>query len=139
MLLVKAGTRKYQPPAHARLQLINSPAFQADALLARLNEIPIETWSYKAQDDTIRHMGPMAQDFRAAFGLGSDDKHISTVDADGVALAAIQELYRMVLQENEQLQEMQAQLLELQAELALVKAQLTHSDDNQVAALKLQE
>jgi hypothetical protein len=36
----------------------------------------------------------MAQDFRAAFGLGEDEKHISTVDAEGVALAAIQELYR---------------------------------------------
>jgi hypothetical protein len=34
----------------------------------------------------------MAQDFYAAFGLGTDDKHISTVDADGVAFAAIQEL-----------------------------------------------
>ena len=38
-------------------------------------------------------MGPMAQDFYAAFGLGEDDTHISTVDADGVALAAIQGLY----------------------------------------------
>jgi hypothetical protein len=34
----------------------------------------------------------MAQDFHAAFGLGADDKHIATVDADGVALAAIQGL-----------------------------------------------
>src|SRR5262249_24529273 len=41
----------------------------------------------------IRHMGPMAQDFRAAFGLGEDDTTISVVDEQGVALAAIQGLY----------------------------------------------
>jgi hypothetical protein len=35
----------------------------------------------------------MAQDFYAAFGVGEDDTHITTVDADGVALAAIQGLY----------------------------------------------
>jgi len=35
----------------------------------------------------VLHLGPVAQDFHAAFGLGADDKHIATVDADGVALA----------------------------------------------------
>ena len=45
----------------------------------------------------------MAQDFYKAFGLGEDDRHISTVDADGVALAAIQALYRIVNEENKAL------------------------------------
>ena len=40
------------------------------------------------------HIGPTAQDFSRAFGLGEDNRHITTVDADGVALAAIQGLYR---------------------------------------------
>ena len=44
------------------------------------------------QDPSVRHLGPMAQDFRQAFGLGEDDRHISSSDADGVALAAIQGL-----------------------------------------------
>ncbi len=113
----------------------NFAPVEGQSLLARLNEIPIETWNYKTQDDSIRHLGPMAQDFRAAFGLGSDDKHITTVDADGVALAAIQELYRMVLQKNDQLQKMQAQMLELQAELAVVKTQLTRGGEVQTTAL----
>jgi len=47
-----------------------------------------------------RHIGPMAQDFQAAFGVGADDKHIATVDADGVALAAIQGLNE-ILKEKE--------------------------------------
>jgi len=62
-------------------------------VLARLAQAPVSTWNYTSQAPSTRHMGPMAQDFYAAFGLGEDDKHISTVDADGVALAAIQALY----------------------------------------------
>jgi len=51
------------------------------------------TWrNLVTQDPSVRHLGPMAQDFRAAFGLGEDDRHISSSDADGVALAAIQGL-----------------------------------------------
>jgi len=64
-------------------------------LLERLAQIPISTWNYTSQDPSIRHIGPMAQDFHAAFGVGEDDTHITTIDADGVALAAIQELYRI--------------------------------------------
>jgi hypothetical protein len=48
-------------------------------------------WKYKTDSPSIRHLGTMAQDFRAAFDLGEDDKHISTIDEGGVALAAVQE------------------------------------------------
>lgn len=61
-------------------------------ILERLATIQISTWNFIENDNKTKHMGPMAQDFHAAFGLGMDDKHISTVDADGVAFAAIQEL-----------------------------------------------
>jgi len=61
-------------------------------VLDRLAAIQIGTWNYRSQADSVRHIGPMAQDFARAFGVGEDDKHISTVDADGVALAAIQGL-----------------------------------------------
>ena len=47
----------------------------------------------------MKHLGPVAQDFQAAFGLGTDDKSIGTVDADGVALAAIQALNRKLEEE----------------------------------------
>jgi hypothetical protein len=61
-------------------------------VLERLAHVPIATWNYKAQDAKIRHMGPMAQDLHAAFGLGESERYISTVDADGSAFAAIQGL-----------------------------------------------
>ena len=62
-------------------------------VLDRLAEMPISTWNYKAGDPNARHMGPVAQDFYATFGLGEDDRHIAALDASGVALAAIQELH----------------------------------------------
>ncbi|MGE0362740.1 MAG: tail fiber domain-containing protein [Vicinamibacterales bacterium] len=61
-------------------------------LLTRLARIPIREWNYKAQTAAIRHMGPTAQDFRAAFGLGDFPLRINTIDADGVALAGVQAL-----------------------------------------------
>ena len=62
-------------------------------VLARVAALPISEWNFKADPADQRHLGPMAQDFHAAFGLnGSDDRHISVVDEGGVALAAIQGL-----------------------------------------------
>jgi hypothetical protein len=63
------------------------------AVLEKIAAMPISTWNYKTQDDSIRHLGSTAQDFHEAFRLGEDDKHIYTVDAQGVALAGVQALY----------------------------------------------
>jgi hypothetical protein len=70
-------------------------------VLNRVSTLPISTWRYRTESGRVRHLGPMAQDFHAAFGLnGSDDTHISLVDAQGVALAAIQGLNRKLETEN---------------------------------------
>jgi hypothetical protein len=61
-------------------------------LLARVAALPIASWNYIGDDPSVRHIGPVAQDFAAAFGVGSDDRHIHPVDGQGVALAAIQGL-----------------------------------------------
>jgi hypothetical protein len=60
-------------------------------VLDKVAALPISRWNYKA-DAGVTHLGPMAQDFYSAFAVGMDDRHISMVDADGVALAAIQGL-----------------------------------------------
>ena len=97
-------------------------------ILARLAGIPITTWNYKAQDPSIRHIGPMAQDFYAAFQVGGDDTHITTIDADGVALAAIQGLYaetQALKAENasqqEQIDMLRQENADLEARLAAVE------------------
>jgi hypothetical protein len=67
-------------------------AVDPESVLSALSKIPISTWSYREEPGAVRHMGPMAQDFHSAFHLGNSDKHITTIDLDGVALAAIQGL-----------------------------------------------
>ncbi|MBM3324384.1 MAG: hypothetical protein FJY66_01815 [Calditrichaeota bacterium] len=63
-------------------------------VLDRVAQLPIKQWSYKSQDPSIEHIGPMAQDFWKLFHLGEDSLGISTIDPDGIALAAIQELQK---------------------------------------------
>jgi len=79
-------------------------------ILQKLSELPIESWNYKWNNASIRHIGPMAQDFAAAFAVGEDDKHIHPVDAQGVAFAAIQGLYRIIKEEEARTESLQAQL-----------------------------
>ena len=62
-------------------------------VLDRLLAVPVSTWNYKTDEKKTPHMGPMAQDLYAAYGLGGDDTHISAIDGLGVSLAAIQGLY----------------------------------------------
>ncbi len=83
------------------------------ALVEKLAQIPISTWNYKTQDASIRHIGPMAQDFAAAFAVGEDDKHITTVDADGVSLAAIQGLYQMIQEKDQRINQLENEVTHL--------------------------
>ena len=78
-------------------------------VLAKVAELPITKWSYKTEEG-IRHIGPMAQDFYDAFGVGEDNQHITTVDEEGVALAAIQGLKQKVESENSALRAENAEL-----------------------------
>jgi hypothetical protein len=87
-------------------------------VLTKLAAMPIQTWSYKAQGDQIRHVGPTAQDFAAAFGLGEDPLRIGTVDADGIALRAIQALEAR----TRQLAELAERLAAVELEFARLKA-----------------
>jgi hypothetical protein len=102
------------------------------ALLETLAQVEITTWNYISQEDSIRHIGPMAQDFYAAFGVGEDETHITTIDADGVALAAIQGLYA----ENQELyaenQELRAQVNDLESRLTTLEGVITASNPDQM-------
>lgn len=78
------------PPSDRNLKEEFAP-IDNGAILELVARLPISSWNFKS-DPATRHIGPMAQDFYAAFDVGPDDKHIATIDADGVALAAIQGL-----------------------------------------------
>ncbi len=103
-----------------RNQKKNIEPIDTAIILAGVVNMPISEWNYKVDDDAVRHMGPMAQDFHAAFGLGQDDKHIASIDASGVSLAAIQELNKqlelqkeMILKQDEIIQILKEQIAQL--------------------------
>jgi hypothetical protein len=78
----------------------NFQPVNAEAVLEKLAAIPVEQWNYKWEADTnTPHIGPMAQDFKATFYPARDDKSISTLEFDGVELAAIQGLNQKLEQE----------------------------------------
>jgi len=83
--------------------------------------MPVRQWRYTNEDAGIKHIGPVAQDFQSAFGLGTDDKTIGTVDADGVALAAIQGLNQKL---EDRCQKADIRVQNLEAENAQLKRQI---------------
>jgi len=86
-------------------------------VLEKVAALNIQTWVYTNDPGGSRHLGPVAQDFRAAFGLGRDDKTIATVDADGVALAAIQGL-------NQKLTEKEAEIQRLKSRSSILEERI---------------
>jgi hypothetical protein len=85
----------------------------AQDVLARVSALPVSTWNYKTQPADIRHIGPTAQDFKAAFAVGETDIGISVVDEGGVALAAIQGLNQKLSEKDAQIQQLQQSMDEL--------------------------
>jgi len=90
-------------------------------VLEKVAALPISRWNFKADTQTP-HLGPMAQDFHASFGLGTDDKHIATVDADGVALAAIKGLNKKLEDREAEIAGLKRSVNELMEALSLLQA-----------------
>jgi hypothetical protein len=96
-------------------------------IVERLAQLPIQRWNYKWEaDEAVPHLGPMAQDFKAAFYPGRDDKTVSTLEFDGVALAAIQGLNHKVEEQNRALRN---ELKSKDAELQSLKQRLNHLEE----------
>jgi len=87
-----------------------------ESVLLRLAALPIRSWNYRKESAGIRHIGPTAEEFHEAFRLGGDDESIATIDADGVALAAIQGLHQVV-------QEKDCAIVDLQSEISDLRSQ----------------
>jgi hypothetical protein len=88
-------------------------ATKPTAVLGKVADLPITTWSYKSEPG-VRHLGPVAQDFHRAFGLGADDRHIASLDTSGVALAAIKGLNITVQKQRRQIARLEARLAEVE-------------------------
>src|SRR5208337_2635435 len=97
-------------------------AVNAREVLAKVASLPVTEWNYKTDHKSVQHIGPMAQDFQAAFHLSTDDKHISVVDEGGVALAAIQGLNQKLNEKDAEIQDLKRSV----AELKKIMASLSH-------------
>jgi hypothetical protein len=104
-------------------------------VLERLAAMPVQTWNYKSEGEAVRHMGPMAQDFKAAFDLGVDDKTISTVDTAGVTMAAVQGLYQLAQEKDKQIEQLTNEAKTLRSELDELRARMLQLEE----ALKRQQ
>jgi hypothetical protein len=100
---------------------------EGEEVLRKLANMPITTWSYRNESSAVRHLGPMAQDFYAAFALGDSDKAISTVDEGGVALAAAKALETRTSAQQQEIDALRAENAELRQRLErLEKILLDH-------------
>jgi hypothetical protein len=90
-------------------------------VLEKVVALPVTQWNYKSEPDGIKHLGPVAQDFHAIFGLGNNERAIGTVDESGVALAAIQGLNQKLEARS---QELLARSAGLEIQLAAKEAEL---------------
>jgi hypothetical protein len=96
-------------------------------ILSKLADLPVTGWSYTSAPSQ-RHFGPMAQDFHASFQLGDDERRISTIDADGVALAAIQGLIAELKSRQQRSAEQARRLADLESELDTLAERLAAAD-----------
>ena len=106
-----------------------------ETILKKLAAMPVQSWNYKWEADTnTPHLGPMAQDFKTAFYPGRDDKSISTLEFDGVELAAIQGLHQKLSEQEARLKNKDSEIQELRqavAELQKTVRQITHKTQEQ--------
>jgi hypothetical protein len=82
-------------------------------VLEQVASLPITSWRYTSDVDQVAHLGPMAQDFRATFGLGDTDRTYNPLDAHGVELASIKALYRLVQEQQVRLERLEAKNAQL--------------------------
>ena len=113
----------------------NFTPVDGELLLSKIKNIPITEWNYKKCDPTIKYIGPMAQDFYAAFQLsGTDSLGINSICIDGVNMAGVQALEKRtsemkitiqkIIAQNEQLIEENKKLRERLSNLNKVNEKL---------------
>jgi trimeric autotransporter adhesin len=105
-------------------------AVDGEDVLARIRSVPVNTWRYHAEPG-VRHIGPMAQDWHAAFGFSPDQTTINMSDLDGVNLAAVQALERRTADLQTQVADRDARIESLEARVARLEALLLAAQPEQ--------
>jgi hypothetical protein len=92
----------------------NFKTVNAQAVLEKLIQMPVTRWNMKGDRNKTLHIGPVAQDFKAAFGLGENNTTINSADAQGVAFAAIKGMYAKNQVLEQQVKSLEARLMALE-------------------------
>jgi hypothetical protein len=87
-------------------------------LLGKIRALDVTSWNYTSEGAQVRHLGPMAEDFYKAFGLGVGNTSIGVQDLAGVSLAAVKALDVR----TDALQSKVGEIDQLRAEVAALKA-----------------
>jgi hypothetical protein len=96
------------------------------AILQKIDALPLLEWNYRNEDASVRHLGPVAQDFFSIFGLGNSTTSISTIDPSGIALVGIQGLDQKSQGRAAKLAELKQQLELRTEELRSLQERLAH-------------
>jgi hypothetical protein len=103
----------------------NFEQISSTEILEKLVAMPITKWNFKKSDEAVKYVGPMAQDFHAAFGLGGpNDRVIHATNAQGITMAALQGLNTKV---EDKTKTLEARLSELEARVVILEHALTWS------------
>jgi trimeric autotransporter adhesin len=101
----------------------NFLALDGEDVLLRLRAVPVSRWQYRDEENrSTWHIGPMAQDWHAAFALSDDPLTINQGDFDGVNLAAVKALEARTAAQAEQLVEQTARIRALEAEVERLRS-----------------
>jgi uncharacterized coiled-coil protein SlyX len=117
-------------------QSLSSRAAKADVdpvdptdVLETVTDLPVSTWRYDGQAEEIRHMGPMAEDFHEAFGLGTSEETIAALDTAGVALAAIKGLSDRLAEKEDRIDDLEGELADCEEEIGDLEADRAALED----------
>jgi hypothetical protein len=123
-LAAGSGSWNCTSSRHTKMNFTN---VDGEDLLGKIAAIPIQSWSYINEGGHVRHLGPTAQDFHAAFGLGSDDTTIGTVDIAGVNMLGVQALEartRDLRAQSQLVHALERRIRQLEERLSALEAQM---------------
>jgi hypothetical protein len=98
-------------------------AVDGEDILSRIRTTPVTTWSYIGEEDHVRHMGPVAEDFSSSFALGINNTTIGHIDIDGVNFAGVQALEERTRRQDEEIAALRAEVDVLRGEVAALQGE----------------
>ncbi|GAA6184275.1 tail fiber domain-containing protein [Aliiglaciecola sp. NS0011-25] len=113
----------------SRTYKTNILPIDVDSIIAKLANLPMATWSY-LNNTEVQHIGPMAEDFYAAFEFGADEKHIAPGDMAAIALITAKKLNEDTVSLSEKVQQKDAEISELKSQLADLLIRMNKLESN---------